>query len=315
MKYNCEIHTLSWIKKNKNRLDDIGTDALDITLNSTTICSILANIPCSNIILEEHSDSNKYSVLQGKELLLSILGFIDNNFEIVDNEIRQELLDSNIIGKHFSDLQAEQQEGLLDYELSISVMRPLENYERTAIVKLYSEIRNTNLAINVTSHTPLISPSPEKSSMDLKLEEYLNHPFFSKVNIPLQLINTDIILQLLIVKEDGVERELSSTNLLKFKESLDDIPKIKPTLDFLNKAYKDKDSSLKKSHLPMIFLCANKAVLNKLCTPGEFHEIIKNFFEINNPEYKEASNSRTSNRNNVNTRIRIMLNYFNERVK
>ena len=87
---------------------------------------------------------------------------------------------------------------------------------------------------------------------------------------------------------------------------------IESLIDFLDKAYAEKTVYLKKAHLPMVYVCAQKALESKI-PPAIFKTIIDDFFAANDPAYKKAGDNGTASKSNVNTRIRLMLEYYNSK--
>lgn len=300
MKSNLEIHTLSWVKKNKFHYN--GGNVSDFN-KSIIISCLLANIPLTPIILEE---GNEYRVLRGNDELSAILDFIGGRLVISDNEIRTNLLNEDLIGKSFNDFSDELKESFLEKDMSFSIIRKMDDRERETLLSYYSSGNVVPLREHVID---TVSDKTSKSKADIKLEKYLSHPFFTKVNI--SSISTDIIAQMLMVSEEGIEKDLSATNIAEFKDKLTDVPDLAPVLNYLDSSFVEKNTNLRKSHLPMVYLCAKRGLMKESCPPSKFKKVIDSFFESSIEEYKKASDARTSSKTNVNTRIRVMLEYFN----
>ena len=187
------------------------------------------------------------------------------------------------------------------------------NDDRIGAMNLYRMGTNHLIDRKAEKEEVQIDDQVEEKDISNKLHNLLNKFFFSNVNIKRPLTN-DIIFLMLMVSDSGVNFNLSSKNIAAFEKELKFLPEdLEPTIDYMGEAYFENTDYLKKTHLPMIYLCAKKAMENNV-SPERFKEILDSFFESNNQHYKKASDDGTSSKSQVNKRIEIMTKYFNKQI-
>lgn len=318
MKKNINKVTMNFLKRNKFSNKEENT--LSLEEKSLLIYMILAGIPFPMIILEE-TEETKYLVLSGWNAVSTVQQFMRGEFALKSIETLNGMIPENIEGKTFFDFSDELKDEFLDTEMVISVFRyPLQESERAAVINVLNtaQIYNrSNLSPSIgknvaapvidEDHEPESQPEKDLSPIDEQLEDMLKHPFFEKINV--NHLTDDIALSLFMVSEDGAISDLSGKKIAEFKNNLEKLPDYKHVLEFLNQAYNEKTTYLKKAHLPMVYVCAQKA-LNLNLSPEKFKEIIDAFFASNNPAYKKAGDSGTATKTNVNIRIKLMLEFF-----
>lgn len=307
MKAIVEKYTINFVKR--NTFEGIDID-IPNSVKSTTISKILAGVTAPMIYLEEKKDS--YFVLSYSSVIATILDFVRGNFKLESNFVMDKLLNKKFENKTFFDFSDEEKGLFFEQSIAVTIFRDLNDLEREVLQGEYlvnqpkteekpkvSEKRNVNVKV------------PIKTNIDKELETYLKNSFFTKVNVP--VVSNDIVLQLLMISDEGAQVEFSSKKIIQFKESLDSVPDISETLNYLDNAYEEKCMYLKKAHIPMIYVCAEKAIKHNM-EPKQFKKLIDNFFLLEDKEYKEASIAHTTLRANVNTRTRVMLDYFMKNV-
>lgn len=288
IKGSIEKHTLNWLKRN---VHDVSSN-ISTKEQSDIIYGLLVGVPAPVVIIEESGDN--YSLLSGNDLITSLKNFINGNITIESNSLF-ELEDSSFKGKTFFDFSDVEKEKFLEVEVMVNILRPLTENQRNIIVNL----TKTKVANN------------EKRQIvceaDHILEGVLKHKFFEYVNIP--NISIDVVAQILMFNENGAVSELRSVDIIEFKKALKkkDIC-IDKELDFLGKAYTEKTSYLKKTHLPMIVQCARRAMKDGV-KPDKFKSLMDNFFNDIPGDYKKAADS-TSSRSKANVRLKVLTQYY-----
>lgn len=319
MRKNINKVTMNFLKRNKFEND--VENVLSLKDKSVLIYMILSGIPFPMIIAEERGDS--HFVLSGWNAISTVQQFMRGEFSIEGIDMMEELLTESIVGKTFFDFSDDLKDEFLDTEMVISVFRhPLTGGERETVLNVLNKAHVYNGIHLPSFDAQIVFPaikeeSVEKAktngkpqSIDEQLESMLKHPFFEKVNI--SPLTNDIAISLFMVSENGAISDLSGAKIAEFKTNLSEVPSYKPVVEFLNQAYTEKTAYLKKAHLPMVYVCAQKALESKV-TAVRFKTIIDDFFASNNPAYKKAGDNGTASKSNVNTRIRLMLEYFNSK--
>ena len=319
IKSNLDKHTVSWLKRqdteeklNKN-ISIQRKEVWDEEKKSNLIVSLLLDIPIESLLFEE-AENESYNVLDGKQRTLTLCSYVEDGF-LLSPKIRLKELDGQpLIGLKFSDLSEAMQHRVLDYELSISVLRPLEENERATVFFM----RNQAAVLN---------------KMDLSRvllgEQYLSHfqkicarPFLLnkiKMTEPARRKNEDLLVLLqyiLLLKRpeagfSGVEVMTLCDDINSGEIDLSDID-IMTVLDYLDQSFTDKRQYFKKVHIPITLYIATQA-LTKGITPADFGALLDAFFKNLTPdsEYMIACQSGSSKRTNVQTRLRIMSEILN----
>jgi hypothetical protein len=301
MRININKVTLNSVRR--GCFINLGGNSFTEDEKSDLIYRILAGIPLPVIVTEEVD--NKFCVLSEKDIVLTILQFIQGDFVPRKNELLSRLIEESIEGKTFNDFSEALKEKFLETQIIIGVYRPLNNGERDILISALSKDRQPlkpDIIHFFGSKNAFLSQVQDEQT----IEGYINHPFFSKVNaIP----GIELVIPLMMITKEGVSCNLSSQNINEFKEAMGRVPDIRRELDYLNSAFNEKTIYLKKAHLPMIYVCAREAINDRI-DPAKFKAIIDSFFATTIPEYKKASDNGTASRANVNTRTRIMLDFY-----
>lgn len=293
IKKTTDKHTINWLKRS---IKDIAGATLPADVKSNIVYSLLAGIPAPMIILE--GDTTGYGLVSGGDFVNSVMDFIHGGFSIEKNDIYEAEIGKHFVGKTFFDFSDEEKDIFLELEVVVIILRPLTDNQRKAVEFSYSRI-------NVVDAVAVVSAT---SQIDITLEKYLAHKFFEAVNISSPSI--DLITQFLMINEQGTTTELRVKDIIAFKESITEEPNINNELDYLAKAYTEKTIYLKKTHLPMIFVCARVALADKV-KPVKFKEIMDKFFEDMSEEYKKACDS-SSSRSKANTRLKVLIQYYKD---
>lgn len=318
MKFINEKHILSWIIRNDF---EMSKASLSNEVISNIMGGIISKIPLpSNIVIEE--SSNGYNVLSGDQYIKAIKAFFKKKNSLIETKFTKTL---GVKPTDVESLDDDIMDDLLDTEINFSILRPLSKNDRKLVSSFINVLNNREIIEQATTNKveskaktkPIVKEKiiefVKEADIDKVLNAYIRHEFFSKVNI--KEVDSYILLQLLFVDFDGVPRDMNSKNLDKFRATLNTVPDINFELDYLNSAFPESEVQLKKVHLPMIFLCGKIALENNVA-PTKFRELILEFLNLDNKQYKNAYlKGGVANKCNVNTRITEMVNWFKNQIK
>jgi len=138
IKSNLEKHTVSWLKRqdaeeklNKN-ISIQRKEVWDAEKKSNLIISLLLDIPIESLLFEE-AEKKSHNVLDGKQRTLTLCSFIEDGFALSPKIRVKEIEGLSLVGLKFSGLSEELQNRILEYELSISILRSLDAEERATV--------------------------------------------------------------------------------------------------------------------------------------------------------------------------------------
>jgi hypothetical protein len=211
-------------------------------------------------------------------------------------------------------LPEELQSRIMEYELSISVLRPLESEERAMVFFM----RNQAAPL---SKMDLSLVMLGEQAMDT-FAKLCDHDFmFNKIKLtaPARRKHDDlnVLLQYMILRSRP-EMGFSGTEIMSFcddiKNDETDIPadEITALLDYLDEALPEKRAYLKKVHIPVVLYVAQLAKEKEIASE-EFGLRLDAFFEnlSDGGEYMAACRSGSAKRTNVQTRVQIMSAMLN----
>lgn len=313
-----EKHTVNWLKRanEKKNLDfTISIQRKEVWNSehkSNLIGAMLLGIPVESLLFEEESESEEgYLVLDGKQRCLTILRFLNNEFAISANCKVQQINSENIVGKTFSELSESLQEALKDYELTLSVMRPLTEDERELIFFM----RNQAIALTKVELMRVLMGSQTLNVVKTLVE----HPLIEKLKLGASKGYRDqqVVTEILIL-ETGKDYSFSGKDLMAFAEEIkkdgieeDTQATILKVFDYLNAAIPDK-YRIRKIHIPMLYIVASTAI-DDGTPPEKFFEWVKCFFKNNkgaDNDYTRACESGILLKNNIKARIDYMMNDY-----
>jgi hypothetical protein len=314
IKSNHEKHTVTWLKSqdmagklNKN-ISIQRREVWDAVKKSNLIVSLLLSVPLESLLLEE-SEKKSHNVLDGKQRTLTLCAFVNDEFALSPKIRVKEIDGSPLVGMKFSMLPEELQSRIMEYELSISVLRPLESEERAMVFLL------RNQAVPLSKMDLSLVMLGERAMDTFAM--LCDHNFMQnkiKLTAPARRKHDDlsVLLQYMILRSRP-ETGFSGAEIMSFcddiKNEETDIPadEITAMLDYLDEAISEKRAYLKKVHIPVVFYVAQLAT-EKDIVPEEFGLRLDAFFE-NQPddgEYMAACRSGSAKRTNVQTRVQIM---------
>ena len=294
-------------KLNKN-ISIQRREVWDAEKKSNLIISLLLSVPLESLLLEE-SEKKSHNVLDGKQRTLTLCAFVKDEFALSPKIRVKEIDGVSLAGMKFSMLPEELQSRIMEYELTFSILRPLEPEERAMVFFL----RNQAVPL---SKMDLSLVMLGEQAMDV-FAKLCNHDFmFSKIKLtaPARRKHDDlnVLLQYMILRSKP-DMGFSGTEIMGFCDDIKngevDIPTddIIAVLDYLNEALSEKRGYLKKVQLPVVLYVAQLAKEKGMGT-DEFGLRLDAFFENIDPdgEYMSTCKSGSSKRTNVQTRVKIM---------
>jgi hypothetical protein len=239
-------------------------------------------IPAIYTIVEtekvEGRDVMKYQVIDGKQRLTNLRAFLKGEFALHE-DTPNVIIDGKsyeLKERIFDELEEEVQDAITDF--------PLLTYK----IEEYTDEEIEDLFFRLNNGTPLSKQQQAKGKMGkewaLIIKELAEHPFmlnktsFTKLQLR-KADNETALIQSMMLLDDKHELEsISSNHVFKYtlefknddghKQAL--VNKIKKALDFLDKAFEVKESTiLKKVHFPMTIVNTLYAI-EKGITPKQF---------------------------------------------
>ena len=321
IKSNLDKHLVNWLvrldeegKLNKN-ISIQRKEVWDLEKKSNLIVSILLNIPIESLLFEELEDGGEsFNVLDGKQRTLTLCQFVKGDFLLSPKTKHNELAGTTLTGMGFLDLPGSMRNKILEYELSISKLRPLNDEERATVFFM------RNQAVGLTK-MDLSRVVMGQKATDL-FSGLCEHDFFiNKVKFTRAALkrhdDLSVLLQYMILTHrpdaglSGAEI-MSLCDDIKSKEIKISKRDTEAVLSYLDKAISERKPYLKKVHLPIIMHTALQAREKKV-NAKDFGECLDNFFDKleADGEYMMACKSGSAKRTNVQTRVRIMGNMLN----
>ena len=219
------------------------------------------DIPIESLLFEE-TENDSYNVLDGKQRTLTLCAFVADQLELSPKIRIKEISGQTLVGMKFSDLTFELQSQINEYELSISVLRPLDAEARATVFFM----RNQAVAL---SKMDLSRVMLGQNAIDA-LNKLCEHRFMRekiKLTEPARRKHEDmqILLQYIILrfKPDmgfsGAEIMRLCDDIKNEKVSLP-LPEINAVMDYMDGAFMEKRQYLKKVHIPIVMYTAQAAI-------------------------------------------------------
>jgi hypothetical protein len=314
IKSNLDKHTVNWLKSqddaeklNKN-ISIQRKEVWDHEKKSNLIISLLLDIPIESLLFEEAANDT-LNVLDGKQRTLTLCAYLNDKFALSPKIRVKELDGTELIGAKYSDLPEPLKRKLTEYELSISILRPLGTEERATVFFM----RNQAVALTKIDLS-LVMLGEEAME---KLDAFCIHNFMQKkikLTEPARRKHTDlqVILQYMILRLRP-DMGFSGTEIMNF---CDDIKngevkisdeEMTGLLDYLDEALPEKRQYLKKIHIPVVLLAA-QAAKDAGIAAENFGKRLDAFFESleNRPDYAATYESGSAKRTNVQARAKIL---------
>ena len=314
IKSNLEKHTVSWLKRqdvdgklNKN-ISIQRKEVWDHEKKSNLIVSLLLDIPIESLLFEE-SENESHNVLDGKQRTLTLCSFVDDGFALSPKIRVKELEGQPLVGATFLDLPESMRNRILEYELSISILRPLDTEERATVFFM----RNQAVSLSKMDLS-LVMLGEEAMGV---FTELCDHRFMRekiKLTAPARRKHDDlsILLQYLILRvrpDSGFSGNeiMSFCDDIKNGEAYIPVEELNDVLAYMDGALLEKRAYLKKAHIPIVLYVAHMAI-EKGITPWDFSSRLDSFFDNQaaESEFMLACQSGSAKRVNVQIRVKIM---------
>jgi hypothetical protein len=314
IKSHPETHAVSWLdrqnqegKLNKN-ISIQRKEVWDYEKKSNLIISLLLDVPIESLLFEEAEDET-LNVLDGKQRTLTLCAFLDDKFPL-SRRIRVKEIDGfSLVGAFFSALPDKLKTKILEYELTISILKPLDSDERGVVFFM----RNQAVALTKMDLSLVMLGEQAMDTFDRLCE----HNFIKqkiKMTEPARRKHTDlqVLIQYLILQHRP-EMGFSGTEIMNFCDNIKNGEPELPTseltalFDYLDDAIPEKRKYLKKAHIPVVLYVA-QAAIDMGMPPDAFGRRLDEFFERlqERQDYMDTYRSGSSKRSNVQPRVRIL---------
>ncbi|MDR3587127.1 MAG: DUF262 domain-containing protein [Desulfosporosinus sp.] len=282
---------------------------------SNLVVSILNGFPVESLLFEESSIDKSFKVLDGKQRILTIIQFANNEFKL---SAKSKAKDSELQGKTFQNLTPEQQEQFSNYQITITMVRDLSEADR----ELLFFMRNQAVSLSTLELTRALIGSQVLA----RLKDLINHPFLQEtIGLSKNALNkyTDqqILIQFLILemkKEatfSGAEIMEFADGILKKEGVLPEIEeKVNLVMTFLQTSMGEDFKGIKRIHIPMLYLVGCNAI-EQGKSPEFFHDWMIKFFkdiDQNGDEYKLATGAGSAQKQNVDKREKYIRKHFED---
>ncbi len=335
------ITTLKWTAKNLKSMND-DKHTLDFSnpiqrqsgqwdgdklKKSLLIHSILTGyIPVPPIYCLKEPINEKdysYSILDGKQRLTTVFDYIDGRYPL-DKETPPVVIDGTsyeLAGKYFTDLDMECQQDILRFRFTVYGFEDADD-EQTE--EIFFRLNNS---------TPLSKPQKAMPLCGVKnaafIKSILSDKFFSEICkfSALQRRKSDdlcTLLQAMMLidsRYSGYEyASISADETMQYAASIknnyseEQKERLFDIIDYLEKAFPEKENMLKKINIPIVFLAADTAMGDNYDTakgiyrvgPMYFRHWFSYFFAECYGEYKEYCSSGSIKKEKTLKRIEIM---------
>lgn len=328
---NDDKHTLDFCHPIQRQSGQWDGDRLK---KSLLIHSMLANYPVPPIYCLKETISEKeysYSILDGKQRLTTIFDYIDGRYPL-DADTPSVVIDDvsyELGGKYFTDLDLECQQELLRFKFTIY---GFEDADDDLIEEIFFRLNNS---------TPLSKPQKSMALTGVHnatfIKSILSDRFFSEICqfSALQRRKSDdlcALLQAMMLLDNrymGYEfSSISAEETMRYashiKNNYSDAQKerLYDIIDYLEKAFPEKDKMLKKINIPIVMLVADSAMGGDYDSikniyrvgPMYFRQWFSYFFNECYEEYKQYCSSGSIKKEKTLKRIEIMeaslMDYF-----
>lgn len=341
--------TVNWTVKNLKSMND-DKQTLDFShpiqrqsgqwdgdrlKKSLLIHSILTGyipVPPVYCLKEAIDEKNySYSILDGKQRLITIFDFIDGRYPL-DEETPSVVVDDTVYelgGKYFTDLDIECQQELLRFKFTIY---GFEDADDDLIEEIFFRLNNS---------TPLSKPQKAMPLCGVEnaafIKSILSDKFFSEICqfSALQRRKSDdmcTLLQAMMLLDNRYEgydfASISADEIMRYashiKKNYSETQKnrLYDIIDYLEKVFPEKDKMLKKINIPIVMLAADTAMGDEYdpvrniyqVGPMYFRHWFICFFEECYEEYKQYCSSGSIKKEKTLKRIEIMesslIEYF-----
>lgn len=336
--------TLNWTVKNlKSMYDNRSTLQMNHVIQrqsgqwlddklkrSLLIHSILANYPVPPIYCLKEPVSEKdfsYSILDGIQRLSTVFDYIDGKYSL-DAETPPAIIDNisyELGNKYFTNLDMECQQEILRFKFTIY---GFENADDDLIEEIFFRLNNS---------TPLSKPQKSMALTGVKnasfIKSLLSDRFFSQIcqfSAVQRRRSADLCtllqsMMLLDNRHHGYDYSSISedacmcyASAIKNHYSEEQKERLFDIIDYLEKAFPEREKTLKKINIPMTILTADIAMGKDYNTaknlyrvgPMYFRQWFSYFFNECSDEYKQYCSSGSIKKEKTLKRIEIMERSF-----
>lgn len=329
---NDDKHTLDFSHPIQRQSGQWDGDRLKKSLLIHSILTGYIPVPPVYCLKEAIDEKNySYSILDGKQRLITIFDFIDGRYPL-NEETPSVAVDDTVYelgGKYFTDLDIECQQELLRFKFTIY---GFEDADDDLIEEIFFRLNNS---------TPLSKPQKAMPLCGVENAEFiksiLSDKFFTEICqfSALQRRKSDdmcTLLQAMMLLDNRYEgydfASISADEIMRYashiKKNYSETQKnrLYDIIDYLEKVFPEKDKMLKKINIPIVMLAADTAM-------GDDYDPVRNiyqvgpmyfrhwficFFEECYEEYKQYCSSGSIKKEKTLKRIEIMetslIEYF-----
>ena len=318
-KSNQKIDQLTkWYEKGKITFDltiQRKEGIWDAKRKSMLIHSVLANYPIPSVFAKR--DETTYHVLDGKQRLTSLIDFVMDKFSL--SKDIPSVSGVELAGLKYSELPDDLQQKISEHAIEINYVEEIEQAE---MEEMFYRLNNGVPLRKVELTRALLGGKVLKF-----VEQVASKDFFTeKVNLSpsarKRYVDQEIVLQIMALIQNS-ETGFSGVEIQNFVRTLRDSEirdelraRMQNASGFLNEAFLKKEKFLKKVHIPMLFkLALDIQGYGLLVTPKQFGEWASHFFANIPEEYSIASSSGSAKKENVQKRLAVISQAFNEYFK
>lgn len=329
---NDDKHTLDFSHPIQRQSGQWDGDRLKKSLLIHSILTGYIPVPPVYCLKEAIDEKNySYSILDGKQRLITIFDFIDGRYPL-DEETPSVVVDDTVYelgGKYFTDLDIECQQELLRFKFTIY---GFEDADDDLIEEIFFRLNNS---------TPLSKPQKAMPLCGVEnaafIKSILSDKFFSEICqfSALQRRKSDdmcTLLQAMMLLDNRYEgydfASISADEIMRYashiKKNYSETQKnrLYDIIDYLEKVFPEKDKMLKKINIPIVMLAADTAMGDDYnpvrniyqVGPMYFRHWFICFFEECYEEYKQYCSSGSIKKEKTLKRIEIMesslIEYF-----
>ena len=297
---------------------------------SLLVQSMLANYPIPNIyVLREDSEQLdekgkpifNFYVLDGKQRLTNTIGFINGEYPL-ENDIPNIFIEDEeyeIAGKYFVDLADPVRYEILRYKYEIVTFEDCTNED---VETIFYRLNNSTVLTKSQ-----IAKSSAGVEMAVFINELLTSKFFTesanftkaqlKSEDPQRVLFQSMMLLDDIYVDDFTLKDFSENTILDYAASIKNQygdkqrNLIRSALEFLEKAFPQKDKEIRKVHIPMLVMLSDFS-MNVDVKPLEFRQWWEYFNNEDKllADYKQFCSSGSTRLDKIKGRIAIILKSY-----
>jgi hypothetical protein len=281
---------------------------------SLFIHSVLYGYPIGLVYALDEGDNDLW-FLDGKQRISTILSFIQDGFILREDTPD---IDGEIVAKQaFSQLSEALQLRIKTFNFMVIELRGLEDYEIDAVFYRL----NNGMPLTKMELTRVLGSSKIMEFVkEVSETEFFNDKMTMTEKKRNRFEDEELVLQtMMLISNDMKPVELGSDQIREYAINMkkQGIPmelqqQMMTTSEYLNNAFPESESFLKKVHVPILFCMAVKAQ-NKEIDPAKFGGWAQEFFKLSNYKgstYATNASSGTGREAKVRKRLEEMSKDF-----